>query len=455
MTRFFLSSKPPAAFSAAAIALSAGLLAAACQTNTPTDSEPEAGSTETPEANASADEGGDSSDSEPLKLGSLLPTTGDLASIGQNMPIAVDLAVKTINACGGVNGQEVILIQEDSQTDPNAGAAAMSKLVEVDKVAGVVGAFASSVSSAAVDTAVRNEVLFISPGSTSPVFSQRAEAGEFNGYWARTAPPDTYQAAALAKLASERGFETAATVAINNDYGVGFEQVFVESFQEAGGEVVNSDSPVRYDPKATTFDTEAAAAFGEAPEAVLGVLYAETGSLLLKSAFEQGLTKDITVLLTDGVYSPDFVKSVGKGAGGSSVLGGDIEVLGTVPGADGQALESLTTLWAEDTGKELTAFVPHSWDAAILLMLAAQAAGENTGPGIQANLQAVANEPGQEVSDVCEAMELLRNGEEINYQGASGDIELDDNGDTVGAYDVWTVSEDGSLETIGTVNPGS
>ena len=80
------------------------------------------------------------SGAEGLKLGALLPVTGDLASIGANMPEAVKLAVDEINACEGVNGQPVTLITEDSQTDPTAGGAAMTKLAEVDRVAGVVGA---------------------------------------------------------------------------------------------------------------------------------------------------------------------------------------------------------------------------------------------------------------------------------------------------------------------------
>lgn len=111
-----------------AIALSLAAIATftgACQdTTAPTD-----GNGETP-TNTGA---------EGLKLGSLTPTTGDLSSIGQNMPIAVELAVETINACGGVNEQPVTLIQEDSQTDPTAGGAAMTKLAEVDRVAGLWG----------------------------------------------------------------------------------------------------------------------------------------------------------------------------------------------------------------------------------------------------------------------------------------------------------------------------
>ena len=383
-----------------------------------------------------------------LKLGTLAPTTGDLSSIGQNWPAAVQLAVDTINECGGVNEEQVSLITEDSQTDPTTGSSAMTKLAEVDKVAGVVGAFASSVSGAAVDVAVRNKVMMVSPGSTSPVFTERAQNGELNGFWARTAPPDTYQSQALAALAEKQGFKKVSTVAINNDYGVGFEQQFVKAFKDRGGEI--SGKPVRYDPKAATLDSEAKSAFSGKPDAVAGVLYAETGSVLLKSAFEQGLSDDVTVLLTDGVYSDDFVNQVGKTADGKSIIAG---ALGTVPGANGAALQDFTALWNEKVGKELTAYVPHNWDAAVLMMLAAEASDANTGEGIKSKILEVANAPGTEVSDACEAMELVRNGEDINFQGASGNVDIDENGDVVGSYDVWQVEEDGTLSVIDKVDP--
>ncbi|MGK7892333.1 MAG: ABC transporter substrate-binding protein [Xenococcus sp. (in: cyanobacteria)] len=388
--------------------------------------------------------------SQGLKLGSLVPTTGDLSSIGQNMPVAVQLAVDTINACGGVNENIVSLVSEDSQTDPSTGSNAMTKLAEVDKVAGVVGAFASSVSGSAVDVAVRNKVMLVSPGSTSPVFTERAAQGEFNGYWARTAPPDTYQAQALAALASKQGFNNISTVVINNDYGVGFEQQFVQAFEQSGGQILRKNNPVRYDPKAATLNSEARSAFGGKPDAVAAVLYAETGSLLLKSAFEEGLSEGVTVLLTDGVYSEDFIRQVGKTSDGKSIISG---ALGTVPGANGQALAEFTALWKEETGKELTAFVPHSWDAAILMMLAAEAADANTGEGIKSNILEVANAPGTEVSDPCEAIELVRQGQDINYQGASGNVDIDANGDVIGGYDVWQVQEDGSLAVIDNITP--
>lgn len=390
------------------------------------------------------------SDTKGLKIGSLLPTTGDLASIGQQMVGSVPLLVETVNACGGVNGEKVSLVEVDDQTDPKAGAAGMTKLATLDKVGGVVGSFASSVSTAAVSVAVPNKVMLISPGSTSPVFTDKAQKGDFKGFWARTAPPDTYQALALAQLAQKKGFKRVSTVVINNDYGVGFEKAFVQTFEKLGGTVVNKDKPVRYDPKAQTFDTEASAAFAGKPDAVLAVLYAETGSLFLKAAYQQGVTKDVQILLTDGVKSDSFPDQVGKGKDGKYILSGAI---GTVPGSSGKGLENFNKLWKDKKGTSPGEYAPQAWDAAALLVLAAQAAKENTGVAIASKLREVAAGNGTPVSDVCQGLKLLKEGKQINYQGASGDVDVDTNGDVIGTYDVWTVGDDGKIKVIDKVSP--
>jgi neutral amino acid transport system substrate-binding protein len=421
------------ALTLATTTLAVGFLAAACQEQGP----PTAGTqTNSPTT----------SDAKGLKIGSLLPATGDLASVGQPMLPAVQMLVDTVNGCGGVNGEPIALVPNtDDQTDPTAGADGMTKLAEVDKVAGVVGSFASSVSSAAAPIAVRNRVLLISPGSTSPVFTERAKKDEFQGYWARTAPPDTYQAQALAKLAYDKGFKKVSTVVINNDYGVGFEKEFVQAFKKLGGMVTNEAKPTRYDPKATTFETEVQAAFGGKPEAVAAIAYAETGALLLKTAYEQGLSKGVQILLTDGAKSDQFPGQVGKTGNGNFILTG---ALGTVPGADGKALEQLSQLWQAKFNRQPPEYAPQAWDATALLALAAQAAKANTGEAMMGKLREVANAPGEEVSDVCAGLKLLKEGKDINYQGASGNVDVDENGDVVGVYDVWKVETDGKLKTV-------
>ncbi|MEN9207092.1 MAG: ABC transporter substrate-binding protein [Gloeomargarita sp. GMQP_bins_120] len=383
-----------------------------------------------------------------LKLGVLLPATGDLAPLGQEMIPAVELLVEQVNACGGVNGQPVTVVKEDDQTQPTAGAAAMTKLAEVDRVGGVVGSFASSVSQAALDVAVRNQVPMVSPGSTSPEFTERAKKGEYKGFWYRTAPPDTYQGAALAALALKRGLTRVSTVVINNSYGLGFEREFTQAFTQKGGQIVNR--PTRYDPNATTLESEARSAFANRPQAVMAAVYAETGALLFKSAYEQGLLPGVQLLLTDAVQSEQFVASVGRNPQGQFIMAGAI---GTVPGADGPGLAALENLWRQRRGTALPPYAAQTWDAAAVIVLAAQAAGSNRGVDIAPKIREVGGPPGQPVTDVCQALELLRQGQPIDYQGASGNVDFDEWGDVIGSYDVWQVTPDGRIRVIDRVKP--
>ncbi len=404
----------------------------ACQPETPT----------TPSASTQA--------SDQLRLGIVLPATGDLAAIGAPMVKGIDFLISTVNDCGGVLGKPIQVFKEDDRTEPTAGAEAVTKLVQVDKVGAIVGSFASSVSTAGIAVAAPNKVVMISPGSTSPVFTERAKNGDFNGYWYRTAPPDTYQAAALANLAYKKGFRNVSTVVINNDYGVGFEKVFVAKFKELGGKILNESKPTRYDPKATTFEAEARSAFGGKPDAVAAVLYPETGAPLIKAAYEQGLTEGVTIMLTDGVQTEDFPKAIGKSADGKLILEGAI---GTVPGASGKSLDTFTQAFKAKTEESIGAFVPHSYDAAALVAIAAESAKSGSGEAIKSKIREVANPPGTEVTDVCEALKLVKAGTEINYQGASGNVDLDELGDVKGSYDVWTVESTGKIKVIDKVSP--
>lgn len=422
--------------------ISLGIIA--CQPTTPTPSEQATTPTETP---ATATTSGAVDE---LRLGVILPATGDLASIGQPMVKSIDMLVETVNDCGGVLGKPINLFKEDDRTQPPAGAEAARKLISVDRVGAIVGAFASSVSSAALAIAVPNKVVMISPGSTSPVFTERAQKGELNGYWYRTAPPDTYQASALANLAYKKGARKVATLVINNDYGIGFERAFVTAFEKLGGEIVNKANPTRYDPQATTFDSEAKSAFGSKPDAVAAVLYPESGGAVLKAAYEQGLTQGVQILLTDGVQTEEFPKLVGKTPEGKLILAG---ALGTVPGADGKSLEAFTKKFKEKKNEGLGAFVAHSYDAAALVAIAAESAKSGTGEAIKSKIREIANPPGVEVTDVCEALKLAKAGTDIDFQGASGNVDLDEFGDVRGSYDVWTVKEDGKLEIVDRVQP--
>ncbi|MEN9208147.1 MAG: ABC transporter substrate-binding protein [Gloeomargarita sp. GMQP_bins_120] len=380
-----------------------------------------------------------------LKIGTLLPISGDLAQFGPGMQDAASLLVQTVNACGGVNGQPVQLISEDDQTQPTAGAAAMTKLVQVDRVAGVVGAASSAVSGAAVDIAVRGQVVMISPASTSPVFTERAKRGELQGFWFRTAPPDSFQGQALAELMQKRGWQRIGILAINNDYGRGLAQATQQAMQQRGGQVVVTQF---YEAQAASFDSEVRAVFGRNPQAVVLVGYPETGTIVIRSAFQQGFIPRIPLVLTDGMKEARLAELVGKTPQGQWIIAG---VVGTAPAAGGPGLADFRQRYRQAFNREPNVFAPNTWDAAAVLVLAAQAARSNQGVQIRDNIRAVANPPGVEVTDVCEGLRLLREGQEINFQGASSVLDFDEQGDVLGAYEVWQVQPDGTIKVLETI----
>ena len=389
-----------------------------------------------------------------LKLGAMLPVTGDLGQVGRPMLQTLPLLVDTVNRCGGVNNAFVSLVVEDQAVKPLDGALTLDKLVEADRVSAIVGAFSSEVTAIALPVAVQNKVLLISPASVSSSLTNRAQQGTYKGFWARTVPSETEEAIALAQLAQKRGFRTVTTITVSKPDAIALEQAFIAAFEKQGGTVLDKTQPLRYAVNADPFTLEefAYAAFRpfDPPDAVIAILDPGAGASLLKSAAEMGLTEGVPVVLTDEVRIDAFVQRVGKAADGTSLLSGAI---GTAPASDGLAFSDLAKLWQEQFGSPPGLFVGQTWDAAALVMLAAQAAKSNSREEIQAKLREVANPPGMTVNHVCEGLALLKNGQEINYNGVSGKVDIDRAGDVKGNYDVWTVDDRGQFKRIDRISP--
>nr|QNO46441.1 hypothetical protein KCGBEFIM_00016 [Methanosarcinales archaeon ANME-2c ERB4] len=106
-----------------------------------------------------------------VKIGTLLPLTGDLAAYGGPMEDGARLAIKEVNENGGVLGGDIKLVTKDSQTTGVAAVDAMNQLVTLEKVPAVIGAAGSGVSLAVIDIAVNNHIIQISPSNTAPDFT--------------------------------------------------------------------------------------------------------------------------------------------------------------------------------------------------------------------------------------------------------------------------------------------
>ena len=378
--------------------------------------------TEAPTTTAAPAPAGD-----PLILASLMPLSGDLASLGPGIALGAALAVEQINAAGGINGQPVQLIEGDSGCD---GAVALTSLNDViaQGAQGVMGAACSGTSLAILDTAIAAEVVMVSPSNTSPQFTKIDK----KGFYARTAPSDLLQGDVLASLLIEDGVGSVSIISRADSYGRGLAEATAAAFEDAGGTV---KTIVYHATDASDFSAEVTALGKGAADAIVGILFPETGCGVLQPAFEQGLL-DSPWYMTDGVKDAGLASLCGLG----TALDG---FKGTAPGsAAGEAKDAFEAAYAgvSADGSPTFIFAPQAYDAVMLMAISAAANGV-TGPEIASGL--VEASSGGEKCIGVSCIALAADGVDVDYVGASGEIELNQAGDpTAATYDIWTTEGD-------------
>ena len=364
---------------------------------------------------------------DPLVLASLMPLSGDLAALGPGIALGAALAVQQINAAGGINGVPVELIEGDSGCD---GAIALDSLTEAiaGGAQGVMGAACSGTSLAILDTAIAAEVVMVSPSNTSPQFTKMDK----KGFYARTAPSDLLQGDVLASLLLEDGVESISIISRADAYGRGLAEATASAFEAGGGVIKNI---VYHAPDATEFNSEVTAVGKGSPDAIVGILFPATGCGVLQPAFEQGLL-DTPWYMTDGVKDAGLASLCNLG----TALDG---MKGTAPGsAAGEAFDAFSAAYAEVSadGAGTFIFAPQAYDAVMLMAISAAANGV-TGPEIASGLVAASSGGEKCIGVAC--IELAANGVDVDYVGASGEIELNEAGDpTAATYDIWTTEGD-------------
>ena len=364
---------------------------------------------------------------DPLVLASLMPLSGDLAALGPGIALGASLAVEQINAAGGINGVPVELIEGDSGCD---GAIALDSLTEAiaGGAQGVMGAACSGTSLAILDTAIAAEVVMVSPSNTSPQFTKMDK----KGFYARTAPSDLLQGEVLASLLVEDGVGSVSIISRADSYGRGLAEATAAAFEDAGGTV---KTIVYHATDASDFSAEVTALGKGAADAIVGILFPETGCGVLQPAFEQGLL-DSPWYMTDGVKDAGLASLCGLG----TALDG---FKGTAPGsAAGEAKDAFEAAYAgvSADGSPTFIFAPQAYDAVMLMAISAAANGV-TGPEIASGL--VEASSGGEKCIGVSCIALAADGVDVDYVGASGEIELNQAGDpTAATYDIWTTDGD-------------
>ena len=369
-----------------------------------------------------------------MKVGVLMGFTGPIESLTPNIAAAAELAMKEATDSGAfLGGKKVVPVRGDSTcVDAGAAQAAAERLITADGVAAIMGADCSGVTIAvANNVGVPNGVVMVSPSATSPAITTLDD----KGYLFRTAPSDARQGEVLAQVAKARGIKTIAVTYTNNDYGKGLSNSFSNAFKAAGGKVALAAS--HEDGKADySAEVGALAATGAEHLAVFG--YVDKGGKgIIQASLDAGAFDKF--VLADGMVGESLIEAIGKALNGS---------VATAPGSDSPNAKKFQAAATKAGVKGASPFAAEGYDAAALIILAAQAAGSMDRKAIQSKILEVANAPGEKIGpgELAKGLKLLADGKAVDYQGAT-DVALTSGGDASGSYKEYEV-KDGKFATV-------
>jgi len=375
---------------------------------------------------------------EDVKLGFIGGFTGPIASLTPPIFNGAKLAVDEINAQGGILGGKLTIVSADGACDATAAANAGDKIVNTEQVTAVVGGLCTGETIGAFNGSGKpGNVVFVSPASSAPALTTLDD----NDLVFRTTPSDALQGVKMASLLIAKGIKDVAVTYVNNDYGKGLNDSFTAAYKADGGkvagDVAHEDSKADY-------------------RAELGQL-ATSGStnlVILAYANSSGHT-----ILQQAAEGGDFKLYVGgDGMVGDALTAGidpkSIEgLIATRAGAStGAGTDAFNKLAADAKVDPTGTYVPQAYDAAFLLALAIEKNGNAKRDGVSKALRAVASGSGEVIlpGEWKKAVDLIKAGKDVNYEGAGGALDFDKAGDVDGIIN-YLVVKDGKFVDQGPI----
>ncbi len=240
-----------------------------------------------------------------ILIGEYESLTGAEATFGISSTNGLKLAVEEINNNGGLLGKQIKLITYDDQCKPSEAATVVQKLINKDKVVGIIGEVASSRSKAGAQICQSSKIPMISPASTNP------DVTAIGDYIYRVCFIDPFQATVISKFAinSLKIKRIAVLQDVKNAYSTGLADFFIKQFKEMGGEIIEVQS---YSAGDKDFKAQLTAIKAKNPDAVFIPGYYTDVGLIAIQAREIGLT--VPLLGSDGWESDKLTEGKAKDA---------------------------------------------------------------------------------------------------------------------------------------------
>jgi len=374
-----------------------------------------------------------------LKIGTVLTLTGTsgLEAFGPKNQRGALLAVEEINAAGGVLGNNIVVVNEDDQGVDATSRDRAQKLATTDQVDAILGAVGSGKCAAVLEVTKVEQIVQISASCTSPIFSNLTFSG---GWFFRTAPSDALQGVVAANYAyTNQSRRFMGVIGNDNPYGRGLANVFAAEFASLGGTAnVSIFAEGR-----TSYSSELGTLIGTPPvvEAIYMANYPTDGLRVMQGWAANPAWAGVEWLFSEGVLDqgafidPLYTAGINASAFQGSAPGAYLGIVGTL-------FDDFETRYkARYSNQDPGLFTANAYDAVYLLAAAAQKAGVADGPEIKAQMRAVATPAGTVFSGGQWALmrAAIVAGTEINYEGASGALDIDTLGDPLSGYGIWGV----------------
>ena len=367
-------------------------------------------------------DGGDGGDSSgPYRIGMVDSQTGSLSAFGERNQRGVNLALSRVNDVG-IDGRELELIVEDSESENQGGIAAAQKLVNQDGVPFLIGAVGSGVSLAIYESVVEGtDVVQLSQNSTG------LNLTDFPGLL-RMSPSGRSQSLALSNIIADDGYDEVAVTYVNNDYGQSLTDAFVDAYD---GDIVYNTP---HDQDQQSYSGVVSEMNGSGADAWLFVTYQAEFATMVNEVFSSGY--EAQFYGADSVSGDNVLENTPEGS-----IDGMKIVVPSAP-VEEENYQSFADAFESEYGLRPTSWAAYAYDCVINAALAIQAADEFTGAALQETVRRVSGPEGEAVTSFEAASQILADGggpDDVDYQGVSGPIDFNEDGDPVGFLQVLEV----------------
>ncbi|MEQ9812992.1 MAG: ABC transporter substrate-binding protein [Azospirillaceae bacterium] len=347
-----------------------------------------------------------------LRIGTLTPLTGAGGSYGPSMRDAIVGVVDAVNAAGGVLGQPIEIVSEDTQTNPEAAVRAARKLVDLDAVSAVMGTWASACTTAVAPVCWESaRMLFTVSGADS--ITQLPHMG----YIIRTQPNSELQIRVAAEFMIAQGATRMAWIGPQTPFAESSIAIMAEVAAANGA----SMESLIYEADKTSYRSEVDQIMAGEPDFLLLGGYATDTTVLLRDLYQAGYE--------GGMIGPAYaVNQSLLDALPAEVVEGVFTWEGT-PDIDSTAYTRVQEILGVDVVDPYSA---QTYDHASLCILAAAAAGDASGEAIRDAVRTISQGDGEAVDNAVDGLEILAAGGAINYTGAGGPCDFTEIGDITG-----------------------